>query len=826
MLLHLRWGGAPLAAAPLQPASSAAPAGAAAPAQAPAAIELSGAAHYTTRLLRTGYVYVYDEARTQWEGYYVTENGYYFKLQAKASVPEKVPAKFSCQTNGHPEVAACITVTDPARATKVWIGFSDVRWTAAVRTAHADPAYRRRHMVEIDVKAAMAGGDTGPHARPIAQVSAVVAEYAMTRAKADNAFDWTPFQVDARQGQAERLKKACEAMRPGKGLIVTLADPASIAIELAILMKRNADMFVERNPVRKQNLAASTTIAQLEKAVREQAVYAEEAAGRGIAARLNEDPSFGMFKVQRETIKNLVVVRTPAAQRASERAWGKYAKKFDQPARQAWDDEFKQQFGDYDKKYIAPLALKHAAWMKSEALVNYFTCNFDRADPDSGLMYATMFNRCVIATQDKGACYDLYVEWLGGSLSDPKNLLLQAMIFNQKSINDEVDKAVKANYKWEDIPWDHLIEVAGASLTRIRKAAADATAGFIANFAGPLTCMFKKFIDSPKYFRGPLMGMGMVLEHPFVRLELIGSKEEFRAYMGKSLRIAAGLDYFLTDAEMNAAVDAEMARLRIEGDAIGGTTDRSWLMMRSANMRIADMPDGLSFQEQAKWIARQNTFSPATLDALNLERWRQVVTVDVRMGAIGALLQAASLFKLFGDQKKALTNEKFDASNRLALGLVSLAATVGDTVGTFINMKAVQAMGTSVGVTRGVYLAWGGKAIGMGASIIMAGFDARKFGESKAEGQEGMMWLYGSSAVFGVTLSVAMLCTSLLGGAAIPIIGVLIVIVIVISIAIEYNKDDPLQDWLERCPWGIMSTARYPDFATQHAELTKAMKED
>ena len=817
-------GGAPVAAAPLTPMASGALIEKKPVPIAP--IELAGAAHYTTRLLRTGYVYVYDEARTQWEGYYVTANGYYFKLQAKAKAAEKVPEKFSCHTKGHAEVAACITVADPASATKIWIGFSDVRWTAAVRTAHADPAYRRRHMVEIDVKAAMSGGDVGPYARPIAQVSAVVAEYAMTRAKADDAFDWTPFHVDPRPGQAERLKLACDSMRPGKGLIVTLPDPASIAIELAILMTRNADLFTERNPVRKQNLAASTTIAQLEKAVREQAVFREEQAGRELAARLNEDPSFGMFTEQREHLKKLNVVRSPAAQQASNLAWEKYAKKFNQPARQAWDDQFKQQFEDYDRKYIAPLAVKHAAWMQSEALANYFACNFDRNDPDSGLMYTTMLNRCVIATQDKSACYDLYVKWLSGSVTDPKNLLLQAMMFNQKSINDEVDKAVKANYKWEDIPWDHMIEVAGISLSRVRKAAADATAGFIANFAGPLTCMFKKFIDSPTLFRGPLMGLGMVAEHPIVRIEVIGSKEDFRALAAKNLRIAANLDYYLTDGELNKAVDAEMARLRIEGDLISDTTDRSWLMMRSANMRIADMPEDLSFQDRAHWIARQNTFSVATLDELNLQRWTKVVNYDVRCGAIGGLLQAASMFKLFGDQQKALTNEKIDASSRLWLGMVSLAATTADVIGTFMYEKAVLKMGTSLGVNRGVYIAAGGKLFGMGASLALAGFDLRKAVESRKESQSGMAYLYVLSAGFGVTLSVALMCVGLLGAAAIPVIGILIAIVVGIAIAIEYNKDNPIQDWLERCPWGIIPADRYPDFATQHAELTKAMKED
>jgi hypothetical protein len=53
-----------------------------------------------------------------------------------------------------------------------------------------------------------------------------------------------------------------------------------------------------------------------------------------------------------------------------------------------------------------------------------------------------------------------------------------------------------------------------------------------------------------------------------------------------------------------------------------------------------------------------------------------------------------------------------------------------------------------------------------------------------------------------------------------------ILIVTATSITIEYNKDDPLQERLERCPWGILPAERYPDFAVMHAELNKALKED
>jgi hypothetical protein len=63
-----------------------------------------------------------------------------------------------------------------------------------------------------------------------------------------------------------------------------------------------------------------------------------------------------------------------------------------------------------------------------------------------------------------------------------------------------------------------------------------------------------------------------------------------------------------------------------------------------------------------------------------------------------------------------------------------------------------------------------------------------------------------------------------LGAAALPIIGILILLLIGISILIEYVKDNPVQDWLERCPWGVLTAQRYPDLTTEQAQLMNALK--
>ncbi|OLI61812.1 toxin VasX, partial [Xanthomonas oryzae] len=72
-----------------------------------------------------------------------------------------------------------ITVKDAARATKVWLGFSDVTWTAAVLQKHADAAYRQAHMRCLDIAQWRAGGQL-QHVSDFAELASRVAEYATT----------------------------------------------------------------------------------------------------------------------------------------------------------------------------------------------------------------------------------------------------------------------------------------------------------------------------------------------------------------------------------------------------------------------------------------------------------------------------------------------------------------------------------------------------------------------------------------------------------------------------------------------------------------------
>jgi hypothetical protein len=791
-----------------------------APVTSDAAFQLAPkAAFYTKRLMRSGYINVHDDARKRWETYFVTPDGYFFKLLQTPGVKQVLPVKpFNCPDEGHRAVASCITVPDPKNATKVWIGFSDVLWTDAVRKAHDDPAYRKRHMVEIDVQAALAGGKLA-HTRPIAQAPALVAEYAMDAKKGQQAFSWNPFSFSARHGQGARLVQECEAMRPGKGLVLTVPDPAGTAQELAMLMKHYADIFTSDADM-KRKLAASSSIQGIERAVRVQSELGEIAGAEKLANdQISNNPlGHAFFESTRKRTEDLRNVTETEAQRASDYGWKKYAKKFSNPERAAWQKDFDQKLQAHSTQYIAPLALNHSELMRSTALANYFECNYDRRHPESGAVYTTVLTHCISTTQDKSACSKLYDEWLNGNVADTKNLLLQAMVLNQKSIADAVKGATTVSIDLRQIPWDNLFSTYTTSVDRLAEGGREAAALLIVQIAGPVARMFGKVMNGSAGFRAAVMATGLISGHPVVVCDIVGGKKVFRAHLIRELARASGQT--LGENQMKSAVAAELKRQQVHGTPMEGTSKRHWVMLADKEM-IRNMPPGLTPKQRAEWLAKSIKTVEA-VEALNLGRWRKVINSNVRFGIVAAVLQAASLTKLVADEEKSLANDNFDAKSRLYAGITAFAATTSEVMGHALGGRVALGMryGQGLASTSGRLLRLGGRWAGVLAGLVVAGLDARKAYVEAQENASGLViGAYVGSAVVGLALSAAVLL-----GASIPIIGLLVLLLIGIGILIEYIKDNPVQDWLERCPWGILPAQRYSNMATEQAELAQALK--
>jgi hypothetical protein len=820
-----------------------APAGAGAPsASGPAVVLPASATHYTRRLLRSGYLYVFDEARNRWDDYFATADGYFFRLYNTPGTPPVLPQKpFNCPDVGHAAVASCITIPDAKRATKVWLGFSDVQWTDAVRARHQSAAYRQRHMRCVTVNAFASSTDKA-HCLPIAQVGAQVAEYAMTAGALRNALDWSPFAPNSREGRAERLVQECERLHPGKGFAVVLDDPAGVAQELALLMKRNFDLFINQ-PEHQYGTSVDGVLHQMELAIKQQGErdrlmraqrealnatnpgYMDAGDGGGAAAggmalarilnpRLNQQ----LDEIE-EDIRN---VPGPELDKAADDAWAKYARKLNAQERGQWRQAFDTKLKDYDAKFVAPLATAHVQLLKDPGTQAQFECNFDPQDMPSGEVYTAVFMHCITATADKKACFDLYTEWLSGSAGDTKNLLLRALTYNHDPLASEIEQAAASATDWKTLPWDKLIEGSDKAVAKLVAGTPDILGRGIGMLAGVIAENLRRAASSPRVFAG-LVALGVASRQPVVPVTIEGGRKAFRALLIRQLLELSGAK--VSPNQMQRAVAEELRRLKMHGVPLEGTDKKSWLLMIDP-AEIKAMPQGLSAQARVQWLVSKIR-TPEDVEALNLGRFNAKLAqsagvlrsgLPLGFGVLGVVANWVALDSVRDSERKAMEHNKGEGLARIYAQGAQLVGAVASSVETALAKMPAFASGVARGFqsVAGRLLSLFGRGLGVGGSLFMAGIDFYRFNKERQEGNVAGAVAYFVSGALGFAAAVLLFTGFIVAGV------VVVVLMLVWAFVMTALVDNNLQDWMERCRWGTLTDQRYRDMTKELGELKTA----
>jgi hypothetical protein len=787
------------------------------------------AAHYTRRLVRSGYVYLFDKARDTWECYFVTADSYFFRIDHRPGVTPILPKKpFDCPDEAHRAIASCIMIPNAKAATKVWIGFSDVRWTEDVLNKHKDPAYRDRHMRVIDVQSTMSGPDA-KHFFAIKEVAKKVAEYQLSDSKLKEVFAWTPFSVNPRQNKATRLVEECEKLKPGKGLAVTLDDPVGLAQELALLMYRNAQLFKE-NEDRNRKLTIYGVIGQMEVAIKDQAQRNEMQAGEELANDQLAQPDIGMlFPSYRDNrLKQIEKVRSctlPELDRAATYEWNKYKAKYKHKEADDWQASFEEQLATYDADFIAPLAIAHAQWMQSASMANYFDCNYDPQNIHTGVVYTAVFNQCIATTGDKKACHDLYEKWLAGSVQDHKNLLLGAATLNNNELRAQVQAAVSGGVGWAGLPWDKVVEAHDKATAKLMEGQADELGRLIGLISGPIASQLRKAANSQKVYEG-LVALGAATRHPIVAVTLTGGKKAFRTRLIKEVLELGGLDVkAIGKHRMNKAIADELKRQQIVGVNLQGTQTKRWLLMVDP-AEVRGMPQGLAPQAQAQWLAKTiNT--PEHIDLLNLTKHRARVAnwvgvnrgaVPLAFGMLGVLANTVAFTSMLEDDAKVLQHTKNESLTRIVLQGTQLIGAVAGSIETALSRLPAMVSRIAAGATKaiGAFFGFVGKLFGTAGSIFMGLVDLWRADQERREGNYSAGIAYLVSGVLGIAATIFLF----IGWTGVGLF--VVALAILWAFVMNMLVDNKVQDWLERCVFGILDSKRYPKLDVEMKELQVA----
>ncbi len=858
---------------------------------------------YTTRLLRPGYLYAFNEARGEWKAYLVTELGYLYEFDIEDTTPPDADAiEFTCFRTGEEFVARCITVPDAVNATRLWLGFSDTAWTPAVWTRHRRQAYRERHMRAVDVKQWVGGNVGQPHTAVFARLEEVVNEF--TRVGADRgeqapppppprleydsdtgewrmaselataevwhypAFGFSPHRFHGCKHEAEGLLAWAgrAAERVGTpAMLVALDDPVGITMELAALMAARLDEFLSQESLQRP-LAISALVDSLAEAIRNNAeldevrsaereavwrahpwnypTYIGSRDGRYDFVNRHEQRLRSESAYRAEWEAKLEAARQSAAEglteedleQAADKAWKKYRSKLQPGEPERWrQTTYQPQLEDYDQRVLVPLAQAHQAWLRGPATAACFECNHDEADGDSGTGYVQTLLLCIQDTQQNQICFDNYVEWLSANTVKPDNLLQRALVHNQKDVIEALDQAVPGAGLPKDalpaVKWQSLISLYQRSLRHVNEGGQNLAAQLLVAVGGPIMRVVDGMIDHT--VGRLLVAMGVIGQAPILPLTYAGTVDQ-------ALDVMVDMMKQVNPGALEG-VDAGLLKRRLE---IRSRGRRHVTRTRGAGGRFAPGQVRLRVDRFALGqlggtgtpveIADRAALTVLRMDQFprnGVARFQAMFGTNARLAVVGLILQVVSANQVAGKLDGVMEHRRTESNWRFRSSVVAIIGGIGNLLhdGVVNGGRA-----GSVRLARAASATWIkmlgviSRILGFVAAAVMAVMDFRAANGERQRGNYGMMALYIVSGVAGV--GAALLFSGLLGATVFGLsatgVGIILVILgIGIALLIEFFKTNELQEWMERCVFGVLESGkRYPDLDREMEQFEVAMR--
>ncbi|QEM81715.1 T6SS effector BTH_I2691 family protein [Halomonas binhaiensis] len=804
---------------------------------------------YTLRLVRGGYLYVFNETRGSWSGYVVTEKGYLFPYvteikhdvllrldpnKAQGGIdsrlqPPTQDEEFTCTSNPeHHYPGRCITIPNAEQADNIYLAFSDTAWTKRVWKEYAANAQvdesgtkRRDHMRKLSL--AEWRGGSAKHAAPMAELAERVAEAnyqwmspnlpPVTLMRSDlyqliSPFGHSPALIHGMDSQVEGLVAWAEEQAEPLDMppvMVALDDPVGIATELNELAKIRANEWAEE-PERKKKHQSALMIGVLRQAVENGAEHQESEQRKALMAAWGTffPGHSGMMAAGAPSLSYLNA-RVERAGRINEseleaihaNAWEKYLDRYDEEARNTYLNEtYPAELADFEGSVIRPLDEAYLAWMKGESLKKSLLCNFDRQDVESGIAYTLALYSMLLDASGRKPVFDFLKECAQSNPLDSAAFIVRGLVFNQDDLAEQWVEAANQAYEPEG-GWDGMAShLYGTFKDKLVKALGN-------NIQDAMTNLSRYGYE-----------LSAVFVHHLKRLydldtgRLIGSEREFR--MVAILGVMAKHD---APNHRLVSVRTEPTRLQtlsiMQRTTAAMSEEGRWQMAPSEELRGLFDPvnserypyQGLLLVEdiQATRLEMSGTLSPEQFDRQMQTSMRMQSNLEAGGNLVGAILTIVTIKSAW---EKLGKDPSFKNKLGLGSGLAALAGGLLESAGAAarnIKWGATRlakplSFGTTRIMTRAAALGFIGKLVGTVGAVISGalafwdGVDNRQI----SPGYGGTMMVLGGGMVLAGFVMLFAAPAIALGA------FVLSLVLAFFMFVAGFIKPDDIEKWLDR----------------------------
>jgi hypothetical protein len=265
----------------------------------------------------------------------------------------------------------------------------------------------------------------------------------------------------------------------------------------------------------------------------------------------------------------------------------------------------------------------------------------------------------------------------------------------------------------------------------------------------------------------------------------------------------------VTHNDMAKAVAGQMRLMEIEGLSMERTDKRQWLIVLDRNAARTAASGGKTGAALAAELAKSSLNSVENLPRLKAQAFKVGVAgnaFDAGGTFVVGVVQSFNIVKLVNDYQNQMKNEGNEPLARLATAGFAVLGSFGEATG--LAMQRLQqagylrnAMGLKALRVADV-LKVGGRGLGLITGLVLAGMDYLKFLETDAKGDKGLSTAYFASALLGGGLAAAFFVSHLLGPIGWLIVGIAVIALLAVTMWIEKNKDNKIQEWMKRCHFG------------------------